>query len=287
MGFKLDLHVHTESFGRVYMDEKSLEVALRIRGLDGIAVTNFANISHAFWLRKKLPQFLIIVGQEIWSSKGHIGALGITRKIADFLSPKETIRQIHDQGGLAVAVHPFLPMGIGELAYELPVDLVESYNGMIGAAFFFNLLAGFKAWSSKRVSVSSSDTTALDFIGQSRIEVLTDDTKDVLSAIQSGKLLLTKRALPVPFGFILRNFLGARNLPPCRLHAAPCFLCGNSMAVKILKRKVSCIDCHREEFSRISCSEGHFFCIACVLRRISEADDKVNISAISAYHGTY
>ncbi len=268
------------------MDEKSLAAALKARGLDGIAATNFSNISHALWLKKQLPQYLIIVGQEVWSSKGHIGALGITRKIPNFRSPQETIEEIHRQGGLAVAHHPFLVMGLGRLAFDLPVDLIEGYNGMIGALWIHNFLAQRRARAAGRVCVSSTDTTAVEFIGQSRVEVMTDDRMDVLAALRAGRLRMIRRPMPVPVGFIARNFLGFRRLAPCRLHAAPCFLCGNSMTVRLFNRKVVCEDCRCEEVSRVACAQGHHFCIPCVMRRIGKADDAVDISRITVYpHG--
>ena len=92
MSFKLDLHVHSESSGLVCIDDKQLKTALLKRGLDGVAITNFHNISHALWLKKRLPGFVIIVGQEIWSKDGHIVALGITKRIEDFKSAEETVK---------------------------------------------------------------------------------------------------------------------------------------------------------------------------------------------------
>ncbi|HQP13015.1 MAG TPA: hypothetical protein PK470_09670, partial [Candidatus Omnitrophota bacterium] len=86
MSFKLDLHTHTQSFGRTFMNEFQLKESLRRRGMDGLAVTNFFNVTHALWLQDKLPEFVILVGQEIWTAAGHVIALGIKRKIQDFLS---------------------------------------------------------------------------------------------------------------------------------------------------------------------------------------------------------
>ena len=95
MGFKLDLHIHTQSFGRTFITDGQLRRALQEKKLDGIAVVNFFNISHARWLKERLPEYFIIVGQEIWSADGHIIGLGLKEKVKDFRPAAETIRDIH------------------------------------------------------------------------------------------------------------------------------------------------------------------------------------------------
>jgi hypothetical protein len=111
MSFKLDLHVHTESHGKTYISADQLQQSLKHNGIDGIAVTNFFDISHAVWLKKKLQEFIVIIGQEIWTNDGHVIGLGLKERIADFQDAADTIGLIHDQGGLAVAPHPFLSLG--------------------------------------------------------------------------------------------------------------------------------------------------------------------------------
>jgi len=53
-------------------------------------------------------RFDLILGQEVTSTAGHILALFIKQPIPKELSPHETVRLIHEQGGLAVAAHPML-----------------------------------------------------------------------------------------------------------------------------------------------------------------------------------
>ncbi len=77
----------------------------------------------------------LIPGVEVSSTEGHIIALYVRKLIPRDLSPEETIAAIHEQGGLALAAHPFawLPglqefTGVGRRFVELPFDAVEVRN---------------------------------------------------------------------------------------------------------------------------------------------------------------
>jgi len=275
MSFKLDLHVHTQSFGRTFMDEVSLRQAITANGIDGVAVVNFFNITHALWLKKQLPDQVVIVGQEIWSEDGHIIGLGLSRKIRDFLSAEQTIREIHGQGGIAVGVHPYLHMGVGgKKIHELPFDAVEGYNASIGGVWIFNYFASQLARRAGRPIVAATDTTDVRYVGYSYTEVLVDRKEDILSGIATGKVRVVTKALPIPLGFIIKNFLKFRDLEPCPLHAAPCFICGKSMIVRLFKERFVCNDCGRIDHSRIACCNEHYFCWPCMAKRIHERDDR-------------
>lgn len=283
MSIKLDLHVHSESRGKVFINAEQLKNSLKQNRIDGVAITNFFDISHALWLKEKIKEHIIIVGQEIWAKDGHIIGLALNRKINDFQSAEETIRHIHEQGGIAVAVHPFFPLGIGKAAMRRPFDAIEVYNAGVGASFIHNYLAGRMAEKMNIAQLSSSDTTNPKFIGRSFTEVMTDDKELILDTIRSANVRLFKKALPIPFVFILNNLLKVRNLEPCLTHAVPCFVCGKAMTVRLFKQRFKCIDCGKIEFSRIACCNGHYFCLRCVIERgaaISAGLQQENCNAI-------
>lgn len=273
MSFRLDLHVHSESLGRIFIDVEQMRNSLKQKHLDGVAITNFSNISHAQWFQKNLKEFVIIVGQEVCTKDGHIVGLGLRKKIRNFLSAEETINLIHEQGGIAVAVHPFLHMGVGRKVMNLHVDAVEVYSGILGGYVVYNVLAKKFAQRKKCAPLASSDTTDSRFIGSSYTEILTDNPDGIFDAIRSGKVRLTKRALPIPYAFIIQNIMGFRDVKPCLLHATPCFTCGKSMTFRLFKTEFTCNDCGKKERSRIACCNGHYFCLYCIMKRISEKDD--------------
>ncbi len=286
MSLKLDLHVHSKFHGEIYITAEKLREVLIKAQLQGIAITNFFDISHAVWLKKQLDDFIIIVGQEIWTKEGHIIGLGINKKISDFKRAEETISDIHDQGGIAIAPHPYLFLGIGKKVMSFPIDAIESYNGLMGASLIHNLLAMASARRRDIPQIASTDTTYPAFIGRSYTEVIVDDQRLILEAIRSGNVKLHKRAFPIPLVFILKNLLNFKNIEPCLFHAVPCFICGASMAVRIFKKRLKCFDCGTIQSSRILCSNGHYICLKCIIKReanslVENYEDFAYLSAIS------
>ncbi|HEY3397508.1 MAG TPA: PHP domain-containing protein [Armatimonadota bacterium] len=145
----LDLHTHgLYSHDSLESPEQMLLAAAQ-RGLSGIAITDHdvfggvAQVQQAATQLKaqgRLPaDFLIIPGEEVGSNEGHIVALFTTQAIPKKLSATETIARIHAQGGIAVAAHPLIASGVGELAKQLPFDAVELENSAQELSF---LLAG-------------------------------------------------------------------------------------------------------------------------------------------------
>lgn len=126
-----DIHVHTTcSDGRPAPERLGAHLA-RTR-LSVVAVTDHDTIEGALRVEEALagagPE--IVIGSEVSSADGHVLALFVGRDVAPGRSAAWTIDAIHDQGGLAVAAHPFsLALGVGDLAERLPFDAVELING--------------------------------------------------------------------------------------------------------------------------------------------------------------
>jgi predicted metal-dependent phosphoesterase TrpH len=126
-----DIHVHTTcSDGRTAPEQLAAHLA-RTR-LAVVAVTDHDTIEGALRVEDALagdgPE--IVIASEVSSADGHVLALFVGRDVAPGRSAAWTIDAIHDQGGIAVAAHPFsLVLGVGELAERLPFDGVELVNG--------------------------------------------------------------------------------------------------------------------------------------------------------------
>jgi len=264
---KLDLHVHSESRGKIYIGHDELRNSLRKNNLDGVAITNFFGIAHALWLKKKLQDYVIIVGQEIWTNDGHMLGLGLKERIDDRQSAEETVAHIHKQGGLAVAPHPHMLLGVGSKVMSLQIDAVESYNAYIGQIVIPNHLAAKSAAKRHLPAIAASDTTSADFVGRSYTEVAVEDRQPILEALRSGKFRLRKKALPLPLIFYFKNFLNFKNVEPWHGHAVPCQICGKALTVRLFPKRFKCIDCGNEFKSRIACCKGHYICMRCVMKR--------------------
>lgn len=137
----IDTHIHTLfSHCSISQPEQIILKAAQI-GLGGVAVMDHNEISGAVdavrcaedLKRRKLlrEDFLVIPGIEVQSSAGHIGALFVDRIFPTSLNPEETVRMIHDAGGIAVAVHPYHSSGIRDAVYDAPFDAMELESGSI------------------------------------------------------------------------------------------------------------------------------------------------------------
>jgi len=103
-----------------------------------IAVTDHDTIEGALRAAEHAARWTrlqVVLGEEVSSRDGHIVALFIEKKIRPGMTAAATVHAIHDQGGLAVAVHPFWRTqrrtrgsrvhGVGWLAAELEFDAMH------------------------------------------------------------------------------------------------------------------------------------------------------------------
>lgn len=115
---KLDIHIHSSHSNDGTVSPKEiLKYAKKIK-LDGIAIADHNDIEGSLKLAKEYANekdFVVIPATEVSSSKGHILALGVSETVTRDLNPRETIEEISDLGGLAVASHPYrFWSGLGE-----------------------------------------------------------------------------------------------------------------------------------------------------------------------------
>jgi len=77
--------------------------------LSVVAITDHDCIQGALEARRLAPRYglEVIVGEEVSTSRGHLLALFIHEHIPPGFSLSETVRWVHEQGGLAVLAHPF------------------------------------------------------------------------------------------------------------------------------------------------------------------------------------
>jgi predicted metal-dependent phosphoesterase TrpH len=116
---RADLHMHTTASDGTLSPQalvnavlihqlKMKEPVLRV-----IAITDHDTLAGA-WTALEFQRALhaesdleIIPGAEISSADGHILALNIKKNIPKRMSAAKTIAAIHEQGGLAIAAHPY------------------------------------------------------------------------------------------------------------------------------------------------------------------------------------
>jgi len=130
---RLDFHTHTSSSSDSLLHPADLVAAAHRKGIDRVVVTDHNSIGGALAAREIDPQ-LIIVGEEIMTTRGEILAAYVTEEIPAGLSPQETIRRLKEQGAFISVSHPFDRLRKGgwleaDLLEILPqVDAIEIYN---------------------------------------------------------------------------------------------------------------------------------------------------------------
>jgi predicted metal-dependent phosphoesterase TrpH len=107
---RVDLHVHTNKSDGAGTVEQTLAAASSKPKLWAVAITDHNEISGALEAAKLAKKFRVqvIIGEEISTDAGHILGLFLKKFIPPGLTPEETIRLIHQQGGLAIVPHPAL-----------------------------------------------------------------------------------------------------------------------------------------------------------------------------------
>ena len=141
---KADTHVHCNYSGfnhlgilkfpeSVISAETQVDDARR-RGLNVLAITDHNDTAGAFIAQKyakKFDDIEVIVGDEIMTDQGEVIGLWLTETPKMFMSPEETVDVIHEQGGIAIAPHPFSVHvdGMQEKIFDLPIEGFEVMNG--------------------------------------------------------------------------------------------------------------------------------------------------------------
>jgi predicted metal-dependent phosphoesterase TrpH len=131
-----DPHIHTTFSDGRHPPGEVVDLASGLPGLDVIAITDHDCIEGALEAVQHADArgaaLRVIVGEEVSSRDGHILGLFLHEVVCPDMSALDTIRAIHEQGGLAIAAHPFRRPGregVATLAASLPFDAVEVLNG--------------------------------------------------------------------------------------------------------------------------------------------------------------
>ena len=194
---RADLHLHTTASDGWPAPHQLVDYARATR-LDVIAVTDHDTIEGALRAADYAAGFSklhVVIGEEVSSRDGHIVALYVERRIRPGMSAAATVHAIHEQGGLAVAVHPFWRTqrrirngrvhGVGWLAAELDFDAVEVENATPGF-YVFNQLARRLNMGLGSAELGGSDAHILDAVGRAFTMFPGKTSKALRTAIESA-----------------------------------------------------------------------------------------------------
>jgi predicted metal-dependent phosphoesterase TrpH len=110
---RADLHIHSRASDGIDGIAAILDFVERSTDLDVIAITDHERIDAAIAARTMARDLghraEVIVGEEISTLGGHLVALFLEERVKPLRSLGATIREVHEQGGLAIPAHPLVP----------------------------------------------------------------------------------------------------------------------------------------------------------------------------------
>src|SRR5712692_1023107 len=202
---RADLHTHTNASDGWPTPLQLVEHAARRARLDVIAVTDHDTIQGALRAAEyaaRRTKLHVIVGEEVSSRDGHIIGLFLEDRVQPGLSAAATIHAIHEQGGIAIAAHPFWRTqrhvrngnvhGVGWLAAELDFDAIEVENATPGF-YVFNQLAHRLNLGLGAAELGGSDAHIVDAVGRAFTEFPGKTPASLRQAIEDAKTTARRR----------------------------------------------------------------------------------------------
>ncbi|MBL8061775.1 MAG: PHP domain-containing protein [Anaerolineales bacterium] len=168
---KLEFHCHTDASKDSLTRPEDLVREARRKGLDRLVITDHNSVAGARAAQKLAPE-LVIVGEEIMTTRGEILAAYVQEEIPAGLTPRETIRILKEQGAFISVSHPFDEMRKGgwkeaDLLDIIPyVDAIEVFNSRCMDPRFNHRAKAF-AEKHNLAGTVGSDAHALFEVGKS------------------------------------------------------------------------------------------------------------------------
>jgi hypothetical protein len=129
----VELHCHTSASIDSLVPVGKYLSRCKALGIDKIAITDHNEIKAAQSAKAMAPE-MVIVGEEIQTTKGELIAYFVSEWVPPELDPIETILRLREQGAVISIPHPFDPFRgkdwePGDLEALAPyVDAVETFN---------------------------------------------------------------------------------------------------------------------------------------------------------------
>lgn len=194
---KADLHLHTTYSDGHSTPAQLVQYVLNHTTIRIIAVTDHDQIDGAYEAQKHAEGtgLHIIIGEEISTREGHLLAYFIHERIRPGMSAHDTITAVHEQGGLAVAAHPYdwMVRSLGHFGLLTHAaedhrfwnfDAIEALNASLRPRYA-NIRATQAARTLNLPIIGGSDSHLLDTIGYGYTEFQGNSPTQLRQAITS------------------------------------------------------------------------------------------------------
>lgn len=197
---RADLHIHTLASDGTSSVIEILELVAAQGALDVIAIADHERIDAGLaardLARARGYPFEVIVGEEVTTLGGHLVALFVEERIRPMRSLRRTIREVHEQGGIAFPAHPLVPYPLCAQGFVLRrlladpdprvhPDALETFNPTVIGRPARARAAAF-AEEFGLAQVGNSDAHAAAQVGQGWTSFPGRTAEDVRAAILAG-----------------------------------------------------------------------------------------------------
>jgi predicted metal-dependent phosphoesterase TrpH len=196
-----DYHIHSSVGDAVMTPEEIVDHAETIAELDVIAITDHDQVKGGFaaqeYAKKKKYKVQVIAGEEVSTLKGHLIGLFMKKRIRRYTGLIDTIKDIHDQGGICIVPHPlsWLTTSVGERAFkkvmthkdeDVYFDAVELINPAIAGRITDRKAALFNNTLWTLPVTGGSDAHSLIGIGSAYTRFKGKTAEDFRKSIKDG-----------------------------------------------------------------------------------------------------
>src|SRR5712692_1512363 len=196
-----DPHCHTVASDGMVTPAELVEAAVKA-GLDLIAITDHDTMAAARDVKERgeAAGLAVVMGQETttaWPAQTHILGWFLQKPIKRSMSVEDTVAAIHDQGGLVIIPHPFMPTDFASIQPDMlhrlidkePVDGIEVMYTAPAGSRRRRLLDGFVDANRERLGA---------LIGSSDCHFGSHDIAQVVTAYEGGfrTAILERRTTP-------------------------------------------------------------------------------------------
>lgn len=200
---KIELHAHTHYshqkkvfFDGVNSPEEMVRAASK--KLDAIVIADHDTMEGHDEARHAGRKYGIdvICGEEITSRSGHILAIGVNEHIPYKLGLAEILDRIHEQGGIAIASHPFDIKRVGLREKANKCDAIEVFNAQ-NLDRISNVKSRRFADKHGLPGTAGSDAHSTLMLGHGFVEVKEGGIDNIINSIKKNRVTLHTEYMPL------------------------------------------------------------------------------------------